>query len=69
MGMNQSVIQTDTAQVNLETLLPYRLFMSFDQLERFGDYLAHRKIEKPFTWEEITQLEKIRKDKLRFSSN
>jgi hypothetical protein len=30
--------------------------MNEEQLERFGDYSAHRPVNKPFTWEELRQL-------------
>ncbi|HUQ66128.1 MAG TPA: hypothetical protein VM101_08235 [Flavitalea sp.] len=34
--------------------------MTPEQLERFGDYIKHIPPSRPFTWEEIQELAKIK---------
>jgi hypothetical protein len=46
--------------ITLETLMPYREYMSLCQLERYGDYILNLKPDKPFIWAEIDQPQAIR---------
>jgi len=51
--------------ITLDTLMPYREFMTIKQLERYGDYLAHREIQEPFTWDEIEKLASLKEEATR----
>ncbi|HVX50065.1 MAG TPA: hypothetical protein VHB48_07900 [Chitinophagaceae bacterium] len=49
-----------TDEITLESLLPYRDYMSLAQLERFADYVLRVLPRIPFTTDELKQLGKLR---------
>jgi hypothetical protein len=53
-------------EITLEMLLPYRDFMDLKQIQRYGDYVAHRKPSEPFTLQEINELKKKREVQLNY---
>lgn len=46
--------------ITLETLQPLRDYMTTAQLERFGDYMVHKKPSHPFTTKEVKELQYMR---------
>jgi hypothetical protein len=50
----------DESEITLEVLQLFRDFMSAEQIERYGEYLAHKIPSNPFTGEEVNELHKKR---------
>ena len=46
--------------ITLEVLMRYRQYMTADQLERYSAYFQYKADARPFTVEELAQLEKKR---------
>jgi hypothetical protein len=46
--------------ITRDTLLPYIEYMTVSQRERYRDYVSHGNVKKPFSWNEIYELERQR---------
>ena len=47
--------------ISIDTLLPLGDFMTIEQLERYGYYFIGELPDEPFTWEELRELQVIKR--------